>query len=288
MTERETARRVFAREFNDSTLQTGDHTDRSPNFIVTPTGVMCNRVFAAGVLTEVENIGTEGQLLYRARLADPTGVYTIYAGQYQPSAALFLSRINTPAYVAVVGKARIFNPEPGASYISVRPEEINLVDENIRNRWIYHTARLSLEKIEVMRKALATGLRGAELARHMMPVTNDAEGISRAIDHYSVTSNTLDAYKQMVANALSTVIDTMPLVKDETGDSIAPDEAALQDMLTEAIVSLDSGEGASYEAVLSEMSKLGYSGEDVEKRIISMMENGQCYEPRIGIIRIIG
>ncbi len=38
MTDRETARRVFAREFNDATLTYGEHTDRTPNFVVTPTG----------------------------------------------------------------------------------------------------------------------------------------------------------------------------------------------------------------------------------------------------------
>ena len=139
----------FAREFNDATLTYGEHTDRTPNFVITPTGAMCNRIFAVGVLTEVENIGTRGQTLYRARLADPTGAFTVYAGQYQQEAASFLSSAATPTYVAVSGKVRMYSPEPGASYTSIRPEEINVVDRSVRDRWIYHTAALTLDRIKV-------------------------------------------------------------------------------------------------------------------------------------------
>ena len=217
MSEREVARRVFAREFNDSNLQHGEPADRSPNFVVTPSGVICNRVFVVGVLTDVENIGSDGQTMYRARIADPTGVFAVYAGEYQPSAAVFLSTVKTPAYVAVVGKARVFNPEKGAYYMSVRPEEINLVDEYVRNRWVYHTSLFTQQAIRNMERAIESGLRGSELERHMRAYTYDSSGIARAIDHYQVA--VMGAYRQMVMDALGTIVDASP--PPDKGDGMA-------------------------------------------------------------------
>ncbi|OPY26966.1 MAG: hypothetical protein A4E28_02240 [Methanocella sp. PtaU1.Bin125] len=275
MTERETARRAFARELNDATLTYGEHTDRTPNFVVTPTGAMCNRIFAVGVLTEVENIGTGGQTLYRARLADPTGAFTIYAGQYQQEAASFLSAAVTPIYVAVSGKVRVFSPEPGTSYTSIRPEEINVVDRSVRDRWIYHTAALTLDRIKVAEKALASGFRGEELTWHLIHQTDDAPGLSRAIDHYQLSYNALQAYRQMVFNALSTIIEP-----------VAP-EIDLNQLVIETVDRLDTGEGVKREDIVAELRDGGYDPENVEASINQLLGEGRCYEPKIGFIKSI-
>jgi len=277
MTERETARRVFAREFNDSSLQYGEHTDRAPNFVITPTGAMCNRIFVVGVLTEIENIGTGGQVLYRARLADPTGAFTIYAGQYQQEAAAFLSGIMTPAYIAIAGKVKVFSPEPGAHYTSIRPEEVNVVNGAVRDLWTYHTAKLTLNRIAVIEKALATGLGGEELTWHLIRNSEDSEGVSKAIDHYRINRNSLDMYRQMVTNALSTLIEpaAAPEGKGDPGSRVL-----------EVLGKLDSGDGVGYDVLLDEMKRLGYGEEAVEQVIGSLMDKGQCYEPKIGLLKL--
>jgi hypothetical protein len=282
MSEREVARRVFAREFNDSNLQQGEYVDRSPNFIVTPTGVICNRVFIVGVLTEVENIGAEGQTMYRARIADPTGVFTVYAGEYQPSAAVFLSTVKTPAYVAVVGKARVFNPEKDTYYMSIRPEEVNLADAYVRNRWVYNTALFTLQAVRNMERAMECGLRGAELERYMRTFAPDPAGIARAIEYYQVTADRMDAYRHMVMDALATVVDAAP------AENVAPagDGMALA-VVEDLIARMDRGDGVSYEALLDSANKLGYDEETVEKVLNSLMDSGRCYEPRIGILKLI-
>jgi hypothetical protein len=282
MSDREVARRVFAREFNDSNLQQGEYVDRSPNFIVTPTGVICNRVFIIGVLTEVENIGADGQTMYRARIADPTGVFTVYAGEYQPSAAVFLSTVKTPAYVAVVGKARVFNPEKDTYYMSIRPEEVNFADEYVRNRWVYNTALFTLQAIRNMERAMECGLRGAELERYMRPFTLDPAGIARAMDYYQVTPDRMDSLRRMVVDALATVIDAIPATDSvPAGDGMAL--AVVEDLITR----MDRGDGVSYEALLDAADKLGYDEATVEKLLNSLMDTGRCYEPRIGILKLI-
>lgn len=286
MMERETAIRVFAREFNDSDMQYGGRMERSPNLVITPTGAACNRIYAVGVLTDIENIGEESQGLWRARVADPTGVFTIYAGQYQPLPAMMLSKAECPSYIAVVGKARVFKPEEGVSYMSIRPEEVNVVDELVRDRWVYNTSRLSLERVKVMEAALASGLRGSELTRHLGRQVRDASSVSLTLDHYNLSQNRLDAYRSMIADALSTLLTGVPATEDRSADGITkePDAPAV---LEAAIRRMEAGGGVSYEDLLEEMLRHGYSEDAVESALNVLMAEGKCYEPRIGVLKLI-
>jgi RPA family protein len=104
-------------------------------------------VFVVGTLTEKENVGVDSDY-WRARLADPTGVFPIYAGQYQQQAVTQLSAIEVPSFVAVVGKLNVFRTSDGPVKVSIRPEYINVVDSETRNRWVLETAEKTLERIE--------------------------------------------------------------------------------------------------------------------------------------------
>ena len=142
---REAAWRLFAGEYNDATLEVSGGGERAPSYLVTPLGAKVNRVFVVGVVTDVENVGTDMQPMWRARVADPTGTFHIYAGQYQPEAAAALSKLKPPVFGAIVGKSRIYSPEAGTVYTSIRPEAIKAVDESVRDYWILEACR-SLKK----------------------------------------------------------------------------------------------------------------------------------------------
>jgi len=126
---REVAWRLFASEYNDANLEMDGGGDRAPSYIVTPLGAKVNRVFVVGVITDVENVGTDIQPMWRARVSDPTGTFRIYAGQYQPEAAATLSKLKPPVFGAIVGKSRVYSPEAGSVFTSIRPERIKAVDE---------------------------------------------------------------------------------------------------------------------------------------------------------------
>jgi RPA family protein len=145
---REVARRVFAREFNDAhfTFKESDD-ERAPLYALLPTGEQTNRVFLVGTLTETEDIGDDSEY-WRGRVVDPTGTFFVYAGQYQPDAASQLRELETPTYVAVVGKPRTYETEDGSVNVSVRPESITQVDEATRDRWVVETAERTMERIE--------------------------------------------------------------------------------------------------------------------------------------------
>jgi hypothetical protein len=104
-------------------------------------------VFLVGTLTETDDIGNDSEY-WRGRVVDPTGTFFVYAGQYQPEAATMLRELDTPTYVAVVGKPRTYETEDGSMNVSVRPESISQVDEQTRDRWVIETADLTRERIE--------------------------------------------------------------------------------------------------------------------------------------------
>jgi len=101
---REVAHRVFAAELKESNLQSKEGQDQySPQYLITPTGAKCNRIFIVGTLTETENVGTDSEF-WRGRIVDPTGAFYVTAGQYQPEAAQVLAKTTPPEFIAVIGK----------------------------------------------------------------------------------------------------------------------------------------------------------------------------------------
>ena len=149
---RQPAWRVFAGEFNDSTVEIKGEGEMTPSYIVTPLGAKINRVFVIGVLTDVENISEDGGLV-RAHISDPTGVFTIYSGQYQQNVTDALSKIDVPAFVAVIGKARTYSPEEGTLFVSIRPERVLEVSAVVRDQWILETCKNTKDRIEAFLEA---------------------------------------------------------------------------------------------------------------------------------------
>ena len=180
---REVARRVFAQELKDSNLVSKDESDQyAPQYVLTPTGTKVNRIFLVGTLIEKEDIGTDSEY-WRGRVSDPTGSFTIYAGQYHPEAAQFLSNCEMPIFVAVVGKTSTYTTDDGNILTSIRPESIEEVDEATRDLWTLDTAKQTLERIK-------------EIEAEKDPNSKLAK------EHYSTDT---DYYRSMVKKAIESI-----------------------------------------------------------------------------------
>ncbi len=319
--DREVAWRIFAWEFNHSNLHISEGDERAPNYIITATGVKCNRLFIVGVVTEVENIGQDNNL-WRARIADPTGVFTVYAGQYQPEAAIFLSELNVPAYVAVVGKARKYEPGDGSIYTSVRPEEINTAEEKLRDRWVLDTAERTLERVKILEDAMGSGLSGNELKEFLLKKGTNAihaDGVMRAIEHYKNMDKMIDELKEVIIRAIKTVasdsafrpaqvLEKSPETPGQMIDEFHEPEGSVvavstpepdiketnseppkasepKEAISDIIDKLDTGKGTSYSMVVETALKAGLNPDTVEAGIKELMAEGRCYEPKIGVLR---
>jgi hypothetical protein len=142
------AKRIFAQELQESNLTQKEGDDQySPQYLITPTGAKINRVYITGTLIEKEDIGSDMEY-WRARITDPTGVFLVYAGQYQPEAADTLARTETPAFVAVIGKPSIYTTPEGTTVTSIRPESIHTISEDIIDQWIIDTAQQTLQRLK--------------------------------------------------------------------------------------------------------------------------------------------
>ena len=146
--EREPARRVFAAELRECRYQFKDGEDeKSPTFVLLPTGERCNRIFLVGTLTEKQRQGDQN-IFYRGRVVDPSGTFYVMAGSYQPEAMQQLAKIDTPAFVAVVGKPNLYQTPDGAFLVSVRLESITIVDKETRDLWVLDAAARTLDRID--------------------------------------------------------------------------------------------------------------------------------------------
>ncbi|QLD87506.1 hypothetical protein HWV07_00025 [Natronomonas salina] len=220
---REVAYRLFAAEFDDAEFSYSESDEeRAPNFVVTPTGARVNRLFAVGVLTEVEDVNPE---MVRGRVVDPTGAFVTYAGQYQPDELAFLERVDPPTFLALSGKARTFEPDDGDRiYTSVRPESVSEVDAETRDRWVVTAAERTLERVGIMASAIESGLTGDRLRAALEAEDVDerlADGVALALDYYGTTPAYLEALRETALDAARVVAGE----KDEVDRlDVAPDE----------------------------------------------------------------
>jgi len=300
---REHAWRVFAMEYNDTMYAMKGEGKMAPSYVVTPLGGKVNRLFFVGVLTDVELLSEDGSFV-RAHVSDPTGVFTLFSGQYQPEMTKKLQLLDVPSFVAVTGKSRSYTPEDGDTmYASVKPEEIVEVSAPLRDQWILETITRTKERIEAVKEGSS-----------MDTVTKDelmklgfnkpiAEGVSLAFDHYD--RMLVEKYVQMLQDALDYVSmgehgdAASAAFKPNTSKTdmsssdkkaVLPNESSEQDeeaekIVLEVIKTHEGEEGVSWDVITEACKKEGLDDVQVDETLNSLMDKGLIYEPVLGTIK---
>jgi RPA family protein len=292
---REVAWRVFSAEYNSSSMDIKGEEERAPSYIITPLGAMVNRLFIVGVMTDVENMGTAEEPLWRGRISDPTGTFYVSAGQYQPEAALAMSKIKPPAFIAVVGKSRTYFPEEGTMYVSVRPERITIVDEKIRDHWVLETCKSTLERISTVEDALEMESPSVEELVKLGHGKVLAEGVVKSLPQYQ--GSELDRYRTMVVDALKYLLPEYR-IETELPEKIAEAPEEIEDEEKEDVDNeekilgiidrLDKkGKGAPWDEIVEEAGKSGISKGELEELTNSLLDKGLIYEPVLGKMKRI-
>jgi len=306
---REAAWRVFASEYNDSTVEIKGEGEMAPSYIVTPLGAKINRLFIIGVLTDVENMSESGDLL-RAHVSDPTGVFTLYSGQYQQNATDALSSIEVPAFVAVVGKSKTYRPEDGEElYVSIRPERIMEVNADIRNQWILETCTSTKDRIEAVVEATKMNQPSADDLKKLGYSIDLAEGIVSALKNYKNIN--VNKYITLIQESLQyltpgkdTLPDTqmdktvIPLKTDEGKKDKKPKETEtkpdeekkddfeeIENSVLKIIKDIEGDEGALWDSITDKCKKTGLDKDSIEEALTSLMDKGLIYEPILGTIK---
>ncbi len=300
MNARETAWRLFSSELNTATHEIKGADEKSPSYVVTHLGAMVNRVLVAGVLTEKENVGSEEEPMWRGRIQDlASGNFFINIGRYQPEAAAAIADIDAPEFVAVIGKVKTYTTEDERVFVSIRPERIIKITEELRMQWILDAAKSTWIRLNRMKKATAI-----EDVSEKDLITagfdqKDAQGITTALDQYGIPNST--TYLKTIQTALRTILpdknidlglpEDMSQVPDEIDiepGATAQNNSDLEDTILNLLEELDTdGKGAPRDELERRAETAGISSMELEEISNILMDKGLVYEPNLRYLKRI-
>lgn len=309
MNAREIAYRVFAGELAGSSLETRGDDEASPSYLVTPLGLMVNRVFVAGKLTEKTNKGTEEEPSWNAVVKDVSGSnFYIQAGRFQPEAATSLAAIDADEQplVGVIAKIRTWTSEDGKMYINLRPEHISVIDAETYGKWIVEAAEDLWRRLNLVRTALSFPEASVQELQSKGLTHAEADGITRALDHYESPES--QRYMRILLSALRRVLPGRDIdfgIPEDADDYVAETKTSApksaepaetggmdvfdkKDFILGLVEEYDTGsKGAPRNDIERRAEEEGISADEVESLLDDLMNDGQIYEPNLGYMRKI-
>ncbi len=298
---REPAWRIFAGEYNDSTVEIKGSGEKTPSYVITPLGSKVNRLFSIGVLTDVENVTEEGELV-RAHISDPTGVFTLYSGrQYQQDATDQLLSIEVPAFVAVIGKSRTYEPEEGALYVSIRPEMVREVNAEARDRWIIETCIQTKERIEALLEAMKMNQPNENDLRKLGYSRNLSEGIITALKNYGdidvgkyltlvreslqYTVPSKEKFSEIEKEEKIELTEQKEIKKEKKEVEKTDDSEDIENIVLETIKEIEGEDGAPWDLIVEKCKENNLDENTIEEALTSLMDKGFIFEPVLGTIK---
>jgi len=255
----EGAVRVFAGEFGRSTLSVAGEEDGSPPSVVTPGGAYCRLVLVAGALTEISESGD----FIRGRLADPTGGFDLINGGKNPELSTLIRNLSLPSFVSVVGRAQLYRRN-GTISLSIRPDQMTVIDRSVRDQLVLVTAASTLQRLEDLRQVL----------RGQSP----DERIITAMRHYKVGDRDLEDMVMMVESAIQSVRPPGSAAKEQTDA-----KARVLDLITAS----KSPRGIAVQEIVEIIIKEGISQGCVLSAIETLIVEDECYQPQKGFVRLL-
>jgi RPA family protein len=278
--------------------------------VVTPLGSKVNRVFITGVLTDVESVVEGGEYL-RAHVSDPTGVFTIYSGQYQQEATHTLQSIEVPAFVGIVGKARTYVPEEGTLYVSLRPELIREVSAEARDRWIIETCLQTKHRMGAMVEAMKMTQPNVYDLKKLGYSRELSEGIVAALKKYGTVD--VNKYATLIRESLQFIVpgaaekfeearleeslERTEQKKDAKKEPKKPKKQKKEDIrpvdapqdsetvVLDTIKELEGDDGALWDSIVVACKSKGLDENAIEEALNSLMDKGFIFEPMLGTLK---
>jgi hypothetical protein len=214
-------------------------------------------MFLSGALTEVAE---RGDMVY-TRIADPTGVFDLVIGGRNTALAETFRKLPVPSFVTVTGRAQMYLKK-GEQVLSVRPDNVRVVDRQVRDQWVLATAKSTLERLHRMNLALQG--RCAD------------ERILAAVRHYSITKTRLRELALMVESAVQTV-------RPPGSESPAPPD--VRTLVLDLITAESGPQGIAIEEIITMAAMRGVLQEAVLGAIESLIIDDECYQPRKGFVK---
>lgn len=222
---REMAHRIFAGELSRAVRTHTEDREYSPTYVISETGAKVSRVLVGGVLLDKENLGSEGDPFYRARVEDPTGLFYLRAGQYNPEGAKALAKLEPPCHVLAVGKVRTYSPEPDQVYVSVQPEAIREVPEAHYRRWVMEACASLRTRLEGLKELQQLEEPNQEKLTKLGCSPRVAEGLLLTHQFYG-DGVSIESYAGLLYDGLSKMLPEGADMPDRPTASMPPPAAA--------------------------------------------------------------
>ena len=310
---RQTAIRLFAREFYESSLPDGGQGEYDPRFVVTKLGARVNRMFVAGVIERLERRDTERGPMFSGAVRDPTGLHLWSVGSFRPELHIEMEELvarfegGDRFLMACIGKSNHYTTEDGGFRCRMQMEDYAIIDREIYANWLVETADQTMRRIDALSKAKSAENTDANALRDAGVPTDLIDGLGLALNHYGEWD--AEGYKVGVLQALSAaegrvvsfeeheaessgtnvVEETVEETVDEVPDSseTKPDQSDSSDVesvVLEIIKTHAGAEGIDYDSIMKHCAERGLSDEDAIEDTIYALRDDKCeiMEPRFG------
>ena len=308
---RQTAIRLFAREYYESTLPDGGAGEFDPRFIVTKLGARVNRMIVAGVIERLELRETERGPMYSGAVRDPTGLHMWSVGSFKPELHAEMEELlarfdkGDRFLMTCIGKASHYTNDDGSMFCRMQMEDYAIIDRDVYACWLVETADHTMRRIEALGKAQAAEDTSAEALRDAEVPEDLIDGLGLALNHYGEWD--AEGYKVGVLQALDAAegrvtsfeeheaTESQPEAEASTETSAEPAEstaevaepantADVEAVVLEVITANAGEDGIDYDTIMKHCAKKGLTDEASIEDAIDCLRDDKCeiMEPRFG------
>ena len=249
--------RVYASELSGTGLVKVGLKDGACS-VITPTGACCGLIFVAGALLEIDGRANDRM---QARVADPTGAFTLEAGRQERDVAGILSTLQPPVFVTAVAEIQCPGGSGGSPWRCIL-QDIREVSREVRDTWVVTTAEQTLSRLEAISYALEHG--------------NGPEPVMEAIGFYRITRKDLK-------ETASTIRDILEKMEFSPG----AEETDITQLVLNLIRDHGGDKGITIEEIILVGSGEGLSPGEVRKAVETLLAEDECYQPLKGTIRLL-
>jgi hypothetical protein len=198
----------------------------------------------------------------------------------------------------VIGKPNIYKPKDGGCYVSIRPEDVRVVTEQIVETWTAETAKQTLERIRRLKEAITSGKGSDEMKAVIAVYEPKIDDLKRMV-MVAVGKATPTDYIPKTNGDAGGVKSQQNPPKDEQAKKPAnPSPSAQSDALKAA---MEAGHALLKElCALAEDGTVGanaFCDRAVQRKLASpdtaltlvkgMMDTGLAYEPKMGRLKAV-
>ena len=306
---RQTATRLFAREFYESSLPDGGQGEYDPRFIVTKLGARVNRMFVCGVVERLERRDTERGPMFSGAVRDPTGLHLWSVGSFRPELHLEMEELvarfegGDRFLMACIGKSNHYITEDGGFRCRMQMEDYAIIDREVYAAWLVETANHTMRRIDALGKAQSAETTDSNALREAGVPGDLIDGLGLAMNHYGDWDS--EGYKVGVLQALSAAEGRVisfeeheaesstsegPVTEnegtEEASESPSPSVSDLdiEAVVLEIITEHAGAEGIDYDAISKHCAQRGLTDEDSIEDVIHSLRDDKCeiMEPRFG------